>query len=249
MPYRNDRDALRDRIEWLESELDRARTARDRVPALKRELADARERLARSGGARADRTRTGLRRAIVLTAIGGAVAMAGLWFFGEGPAPANAPPDPPRGAPLAEVVLDLPAGWEKTSEDGWTHLTSLDRKARMMLIATQPRSAVPERYRATNTLCEGQLRSKPEEHREIGPDHLPAYYYEGICDAGEATIVSVDVLFGHPEPYDPLRGPSTAHIRDVDRLVVVYALAKDCPEARRQEAAAVIASIRRKPGT
>lgn len=246
MPYRDSRDALRERIEWLEGELDRLCRERDRVAAVERELADARERLARIEGAQQNHARKWPRWAL---ALGGTVVLGGLAFVvGRRPAPASAPPVAHLEPFPAEVQLDPPQGWTRTIEEEWTHFTSPDQKARIWVTVTNDKSAVPARYGATNALCKGESQWKPEEHREIGPDHLRAYYYEGTCEpaTAAATMLSMDVLFARPEPYDPNRGPSTAHARDLSRLVLVSKLAKDCSEALRLEVAAVIASVRRK---
>jgi hypothetical protein len=159
----------------------------------------------------------------------------------------GAPPaEPPTGPRFFESELDPPPGWTRTSEDSGTRFTSPDEKARIWFGVTDGRSAIPTRYAAMNRFCAGETAASPEEHRKIGPDRLPAYYYETTCEGtdGPVTMVAVDVLLAL-QAYEP-EVSSTADARDPSRLVLVSSLAKDCPEARRLELATVIASIRRK---
>jgi hypothetical protein len=160
-----------------------------------------------------------------------------------------------------DVELDPPPGWTRTLEDYGLRrfvegrvgpveralFTSPDGKARIWFTTTDGRSAVPTRYEAMKRLCAGEIPGTSEEHRQIGSDRLPAYYYERTCevDAGAETMVAVDVLLAAPGTYGP-EVTTTAHVSDPNRFVLVSWLARDCPEARRLELATVIASIRRK---
>ncbi len=82
--------------------------------------------------------------------------------------------------------------------------------------------------------------------REIGPDHLPAVYYEGPCTTEGATLVVVDVQSYNFE-VDATGLVNTAGATSLgNHVVLVSRLASDCPESRRIELASMIASIRRK---
>lgn len=72
MPYRDDRGALRERVAWLEGELERARAERDRIPELTRQLADARRELS---GLPAKRSALRVHWVLALAAAVGAVAL------------------------------------------------------------------------------------------------------------------------------------------------------------------------------
>ncbi len=117
MPYRDDRDALRERIEWLAQELDRAR-GEDRVPALERELIDARERLARLERTPADGVRRRVR--VLASVLAGALASLGVTLGvityssrardEPGRHLPSAPPYSPEPAPPLKLEVDSPPG-------------------------------------------------------------------------------------------------------------------------------------------
>jgi hypothetical protein len=148
--------------------------------------------------------------------------------------------------PPLQLELDLPPGWTSTTDGEWTQLTSPDGKARILFAYTVGGAgAVPARYEAWHRLCPSGsvVEGTP---REIGPNHLPAFYYEAPCTGEGGTIVAVDV-----QSYQVVVGPSgvvnTGEARGgYNHVVLVSRLASDCPESGRLELASMIASIRRK---
>lgn len=130
------------------------------------------------------------------------------------------------------VAIDPPAGWAARAQGAWTVHQAPDARAHLAFAKLGAAEAVPAKVaEAIAAMGGADPRTSDEQAITIGPDKLPARAASGACrfgaDDGRMQYAVVDAGEG-------------------ERMLLVFAAAKDAPEGAQRTAFASIASMRRK---